>query len=79
MFVCGSMPRVTMMVAAMPATVPDTGQTTWSRNWFPSIMSISGSNGEEIIDPSFCIRIYLSDLRRQPSLMSNTGIEISRF
>ena len=45
------------MAAAMPATVPDTGQTTWSRNWFPSIMSISRSNGEEIIDPRFCIRI----------------------
>ena len=62
------------MVAAMPATVPDIGQTTWSRNWFPSIMSISGSNGEEIIDPSFCVSIDISDLRRQPSLMSDAGV-----
>ena len=67
------------MVAAMPATVPDTGQTTWSRNWFPSIMSISVSNGEEIIDHSLCIIIDLSDLRRQPSLMSDAGIGITRF
>ena len=78
-FLCGSMPRQTMMFAAMPATVPDTGQTMWSRNWFPSITSIYGSNGEEIIDPSLSIRIDLSDLRRQPSLMSDVGIEISRF
>ena len=42
---CGSMPRRTVMVASMPATVPDTGQTTGSRNWFLSNMSISGSNG----------------------------------
>ena len=62
------------MVAAMPAIVPDTGQTTWSRNWFPSIMSTSGSNGEEMIDPSFCVRIDLSDLRRQQSLMSDAGV-----
>ena len=73
------MPRQTMMFAAMPATVPDTGQTMWSRNWFTSIMSISGSNGEELIHPSFRIRINLSDLRRQPSLMSDAGIDISRF
>ncbi len=78
-FLCGSMPRQTMMFAAMPATVPYTGQTTWSRNWFPSITSISGSNGEEIIDPSLSIRIDLSDLRRQQSLMSDVGIEMSRF
>ena len=51
MFLYGSMSRRAMVVAAMPATVPDTDLTTWSRNWFPSIMSISGSNGEEIIDP----------------------------
>ena len=44
-----------MIVAAMPATVPYTGQSKWSRNWFPSIMSISGANGEEMVDPSFCI------------------------
>ena len=62
------------MAAAMPATVPDTGQTTWLRNWFPSVMSISGSNGEEMIDPSFCVRIDLSDLRRQPSLMSDAVV-----
>ena len=49
------------MVAAMPATVPDTGETTWLRNWFPSSMGISGSNGEEMIDPSFCVIIELSD------------------
>ena len=62
------------MVAAMPATVPDTVQTTWLRNWFPYIMSKSGSNGEEMIDPSFCVRIDLSDLRRQLSLMSDPGV-----
>ena len=69
---CGSMPRRIVMVTSMPAAVPNTGQTTWSRNWFPSIMSIYGSNCEEMIDPSFCIIIDLSYLRRQPSLMSNT-------
>ena len=42
---CGIMLRRTAMVASMPATVRDTGQTTWSRNWFLSSMSISGSNG----------------------------------
>ena len=62
------------MVAAMPATVPDTDQTTWPRNWFPSIVSIYVSYGENMIDPIFCIRIDLSDSRRHPSLMSDAGL-----
>ena len=45
-----------------------------SMNSFPSIMSISGTNCEEMIDRSFCIRIELSYSRRQLSLMSDAGL-----
>ena len=62
------------MVAAMATKSPYTGETMCSRNWFQSIMSISVSNGEEMIDYSFCIIIDLSDLRRQPSLMSDAWL-----
>ena len=54
------------MLSAMSVTVPDTGQTTWYRSWFPSIRSMYGSDSEEMVDPSFRTIMDLSDLRRQP-------------